>query len=312
MGILLNAGADINAQNDAGETPIHVAVANAIQIESPELRRYIAIPLQNMINTPGSRLDLRDRKQRTPLMLAIGGSSLFLTRMLLEAGAGREDFNGPDLENLRAVLNEETTQRLSLGVRHSAATVHSPLHAFQRIHDSVSTASSIHDGGGKKITEIEADWISEHYIAHPSKDDIGLFTSEPLSGCEHPLRRIEFTFKPSSIVGRMDHYRVPVPNSRFRGMLCIVQIGTRRRDTKTIEPGPHILEEQPENILSRDGSVFKVAWSLFGADSDKTSDKAKDWMRNLAAGDRIVIMYHDDLEFSWFAPISVKVYTSWV
>ena len=289
-----------------------MAVANAIQTESPELRRYIAIPLQNMINTPGSRLDLRDKKQRTPLMLAIGESSLFLTRLLLEAGAGREDFKGPDLENLKAVLNEETTQRLSQGVRHSAATVRSPLHAFQRIHDSVSTAPSIHDCGRAKIPEIEADWICEHYIAHPSKDDFAIFTSEPLSGCEHPLRRIEFTFKPSSKVGRVDYYRVPVPNSRFRGMLRIVQIGTLRRDIGTIEAGPHILEEQPENIESRGGSAFRVAWSLSGADSDKTSEKAKGWMRDLAAGDRIVILYHNDLEFSWFAPISVKVCTSWV
>lgn len=114
---IFNAGPDINAQNDAGKTPMHVAVANAMQNEPPELHPYVATSLQMMISTPGLGLDLKDKKQRTPLMLGIGKSSLFVTRMLLEVGASREDLDGPDLENHKAVHGKSVTL-LRLFIRH--------------------------------------------------------------------------------------------------------------------------------------------------------------------------------------------------
>jgi ankyrin repeat protein len=77
VGILIEAGADVNARDQEGATPLHEATYG--DWGSPTA---VEVLIQN-----GAQLDLQDRAGRTPLMLAADRGEIACLRLLLGAGA---------------------------------------------------------------------------------------------------------------------------------------------------------------------------------------------------------------------------------
>lgn len=72
---LLRGGADVNAQNIAGSTPLHLASG-------------VSLDAVKLLLSAGAAIDAKDKLERTPLHLA-AEKSLDVVQALLEAGADR-------------------------------------------------------------------------------------------------------------------------------------------------------------------------------------------------------------------------------
>ena len=83
--LLITRGADRNALNAEGNAPLHIAIANEDEIALAVLLRTESTRAPSTLN-----LDLLDRRNRSPLHLAIERHQRNLVQMLLEPGANKE------------------------------------------------------------------------------------------------------------------------------------------------------------------------------------------------------------------------------
>lgn len=80
--LLLKAGANVNAQDWHGETPLHIILRNLNNIE-----KNVQFEMFNFLLQNGAQIDIRNYADRTPLHYGISNSSYEIIKNLLDRGA---------------------------------------------------------------------------------------------------------------------------------------------------------------------------------------------------------------------------------
>ncbi|MEJ5251855.1 MAG: ankyrin repeat domain-containing protein [Chthonomonadetes bacterium] len=151
---LLEEGLSVNARNDGGETPLHIAV----NYEKPRIVRALL--------KAGADVNARDNWDYTPLHIAVENGNARIVELLIAAGADLNAQNRDGHTPLHIALEQSYPEIARILIGHGANTEVRDNHGFTplqwaaMVDWSLQMRHAINTGDAQKLREILASGIS--------------------------------------------------------------------------------------------------------------------------------------------------------